>query len=285
MTSPTPTTAGHRAGPARRHWSRPLLRHLLEMVLAMLAGMLVLGPARAALGTAFGLAPATPGIAALLMATDMSIGMAVWMGYRGHCAAATVEMVLAMYVPALLLLVPYRAGLLDAGALLTGTHLLMVPAMVLAALRRRTEYARHPTARPVPRHPLVRVLVHRWPTALALLMTADNWSTPTALGAYTLLVLPIGYLVIGTVRRQWGVPGNLRTQLGGLTAWSALALVAVVLGGTAGRWLVAAGWLAHAGWDLAHHRSRRVVPRGYAEWCAVIDAVLGVTIVLALTTG
>ncbi|WP_433528739.1 hypothetical protein ACQPYA_20625 [Micromonospora sp. CA-263727] len=266
-------------------WLRPLARHLLEMGLAMVAGMLLLGPARASLGAAFDLAPATPGLGALLMATDMSIGMAVWMGYRGHSRVATGEMVLAMYAPVLLLLVPYRAGLLDADALLAGAHLLIAPAMVAAVLRRRAEYARHPTARPAPRHPLARVLAQRWPAGLALLMTADNWTSPVPLAAHTLLVLPVGYLVIGTVRRQWGVPGNLRLQLGGLAGWSGLALLAVLLGGSAGQWLVAVGWLGHAGWDLLHHRTRRVVPRGYAEWCAVIDAVLGITIMLALVTG
>ncbi|WP_235944672.1 hypothetical protein [Verrucosispora sioxanthis] len=280
------TTASRRpTGPGRAARLRPLARHLLEMVLAMVAGMLVLGPARAALGTVLGLAPASPGAGALLMATDMSIGMAAWMVYRGHSPAAIGEMVLAMYAPVLLLLVGHRAGLLDADLLLVGAHLLMVPAMTAAMLRRPTEYARHPNGRPAAGHPLARVLAHRWPAGLALLLTADNWASPTLLGAYTLLVLPVGYLVIGTVRRQWGVPGNLRLQLAGLAGWSALALVAVLAGGTVGHWLVALGWLAHAGWDLLHHRARQVVPRAYAECCAVIDAVLGITIMLALLTG
>jgi hypothetical protein len=130
--------------------------------------------------------------------------------------------------------------------------------------------------------PLLEVVLHRWPTGLALLMTADNWTSPALLPAWTLLILPAGYLVIGTVRRQWTVPGALRLQLVGLAGWSALAVVAVIVGGTLAHWLVGFGWLAHAGWDLAHHRTRRVVPRGYAEWCAVLDAVLGITIILAL---
>ncbi|GAB3842693.1 hypothetical protein GCM10029963_16160 [Micromonospora andamanensis] len=139
--------------------------------------------------------------------------------------------------------------------------------------------------RSLTRHRLTRALAHRWPAGLALLVTADNWASPTLLGAYTLLVLPVGYLVIGTLRRQWGVPGNLRLQLAGLAGWSALALLAMLAGGTTGAWLVAFGWLAHAGWDLLHLRSRQVVPRAYAECCVVIDAVLGITIMLALLAG
>ncbi len=284
LTSAAPTIPGHPAGPARHLRSRPLLRHLLEMTLAMVAGMLLLGPARAALGTALGLPPASPGVGALLMATDMSAGMAFWMAYRGHSAAAIGELVSAMYAPVVLLFVPYQIGLLDEHTLLAGVHLLMVPAMAAAVLRRRAEYARHPVTRPAPRHPLARMLAHRWPAGLALLMTADNLTSPALLGAYTLLVLPAGYLAIGTVRRQWRGPGNLRTQLVGLVVWSALALVAALSGGTVGQWLVALGWLAHSGWDWFHHRTRRVVPRAYAEWCAVLDAVLGITIIMAILT-
>ncbi|MER5456595.1 hypothetical protein ABT008_17580 [Micromonospora sp. NPDC002389] len=283
-TPSTPTIQGPPATPVRHSRLTPLARHLLEMALAMVAGMLVLGPARAALGGLLGLAPATPGVAALLMATDMSIGMAVWMWYRGHPGPAVGEMVLAMYVPVLVLLVPYRAGWLDGDALLMGAHVLMVPAMVAAVLRRRAEYAVHRPNRAAPRHPWARAVAQRWPAGLALLMTADTWSSPAPLAAYTLLVLPAGYLIIGTVRRQWGVPGALRLQLAGLAGWSGLALLAVLVGGTAGQWLVAIGWLAHAGWDVIHHRTGQVVPRAYAQWCGVIDAVLGITIILALVT-
>ncbi|MGN9778316.1 hypothetical protein ACTMS0_21495 [Micromonospora sp. H33] len=133
------------------------------------------------------------------------------------------------------------------------------------------------------RHRLA-ALAHRWPTCLALLMTVDNWTSPALLPAWTLLVLPAGYLVIGTVRRQWAVPGALRLQLVGLVAWSALTVAAATVGGDTAYWLVAIGWLAHAGWDLVHHRTGRVVPRGYAEWCGVLDAAVGITIILALVT-
>ncbi|GIJ25066.1 hypothetical protein Vqi01_02280 [Micromonospora qiuiae] len=62
----------------------------------------------------------------------------------------------------------------------------------------------------------------------------------------------------------------------------ALALLAALLGGAVGQWLVALGWLVHSGWDWWHHRTGRVVPRAYAEWCGVIDVVLGITNILAL---
>ncbi|MGS2615051.1 DUF6010 family protein [Micromonospora sp. LZ34] len=275
---PVPSPTAHPAGGARR-----LLWHLGEMALAMIAGMLLLGPVWEVAGAPLGLAAvlARPDVTALVMATDMTVGMTVWMRYRRHAWAATAEMAAAMYVPFLLLFAPYWAGLLPADALMLGGHLLMVPAMVLVALRHR-----HAAAGPAPRrHPAVVAVVRRWPTGLALLMTVDSWVSPTVLSPWTLLVLPAGYLLIGAYRRQLRGPGALARQLAGLAAWSALALVAVTVGGRAAAWLVALGWLAHAAWDVVHHRRGEVVPRGYAEWCAVFDALVAGTVVLAILTG
>ncbi|MFF5174529.1 hypothetical protein ACFY3U_18100 [Micromonospora sp. NPDC000089] len=267
------------AGVDRTH--RRLLRHLAEMTVAMIAGMVLLGPIWRLAADAAGLADRLdqPVTAALLMATDMSIGMTVVMWHRGHGRRATAEMVAAMYLPFLLLLGPYAAGVVGGPGLMLGGHLLMAPAMVLVAVRHRHH---HPT--PPARHPAVAALVRRWPAGLALLMTVDNWVDPAPLPAWTLLVLPAGYLLIGTARRAWRTPGALRAQLAGLAGWGTLAGLAVLGGDGVGRWLVAAGWLGHAGWDLAYHRSG-VVPRGYAQWCGVLDVVVGVTVALAIVTG
>ncbi|WP_410809148.1 hypothetical protein [Micromonospora sp. 067-2] len=258
---------------------RRLLWHLGEMALAMVAGMLLLGPLWKVAGIALGAtgALARPDVAALVMATNMTAGMTVWMRHRAHHWRGVVEMAAAMYVPFLLLLVPLWTGLLDADALMVGGHLLMVPAMVLVAVRHR-----HEAPAPVRRHPAVVALARRWPTGLALLVTVDMWIDPGVLSPWTMLVLPGGYLVIGLVRRTLRGPGVLATQLLGLAGWVALTLVAVTVGGRTAAWLVAFGWLAHAGWDLVHHRTARVVPRGYAEWCGVLDTALAGMMIVAI---
>jgi flagellar biosynthetic protein FliP len=120
----------------RNHLS--FLRHYLEMVAAMFVGMLVLGPVWTAL---FPGLSASPAAAAMVMATDMALGMAAWMGVRGHGRKAVVEMCAAMYAPFVVLLVPYALGVIDGGALMIGGHVLMFPAMALAMLRHRHEYA------------------------------------------------------------------------------------------------------------------------------------------------
>ncbi|MEU8409189.1 hypothetical protein AB0C19_23585 [Micromonospora sp. NPDC048842] len=260
---------------------RRLLWHLGEMAVAMIAGMLLLGPLWALAGAALGVgdALARPEIAALVMATNMTVGMTVAMRYRAHRWHAVGEMAAAMYVPFLLLLVPFWAGLIGADALMLGGHLLMIPAMVLVALRHR-----HEASAPVRRNRVVVALAHRWPAGLALLLTVDMWVDPGVLSPWTMLVLPGGYLVIGIARRTLGGRGVFATQLAGLAVWVALTLVAVLAGGRTADWLVAFGWLAHAGWDVVHHRNRRVVPRGYAEFCVVLDVALAAVMVLAILT-
>ncbi|WP_433124085.1 hypothetical protein ACQPWW_18060 [Micromonospora sp. CA-240977] len=279
--APVPTGQPAPPVPAATGGRRGWWWHLGEMAVAMLVGMLLLGPLWDAAGTLLGVGATLgrPEVAALVMATNMTVGMTVWMRYRAHHWRGVGEMAAAMYVPFLLLLVPFRVGLLDGDALLLGGHLLMVPAMVLVAVRHRHE---PPVA--VRRHPAVVALARRWPTGLALLMTVDMWLDPGVLSPWTMLVLPGGYLLIGVARRTLRGPGVLATQLAGLAAWVALTLAAVTVGGRTADWLVAFGWLAHAGWDLVHHRTAQVVPRGYAEWCAVLDTALAAVMVLAILT-
>src|SRR4051794_2975291 len=114
------------------------VRHYLEMVAAMLVGMYALG------GLEDMVWPALTGradVAALVMATNMSVGMAAWMRFRGHSWRGIGEMSASMYLPFLVLLVPYWAGVAGEGVLMTWGHLLMLPAMALVMLLRPADYA------------------------------------------------------------------------------------------------------------------------------------------------
>ena len=104
------------------------------MLLAMGAGMLVLGPLSMLAGDS-GLE-----VRALLMATWMSAGMAAWMGWKRHHGPAIVEMCLAMYLSFAALFPLYWLALLSADGVLLAGHVLMFPAMAVAMLRRREEY-------------------------------------------------------------------------------------------------------------------------------------------------
>jgi hypothetical protein len=82
------------------------------------------------------------------MATDMTIGMSLWMRYRGHGRRSIGEMAGAMYAPFIVLFAPYWAGLIPGGTMLLLGHVLMLPCMIAVMLHRRDEYSQdHPRRR------------------------------------------------------------------------------------------------------------------------------------------
>ena len=121
-----------------RHRVGHFVRHYLEMVVAMFAGMFVLGPLEHLVWPALS---ARHDVGVLVMATNMAIGMGAWMRFRGHSWRGIVEMSASMYVPFAALLVPYWTGAIGAGALMTWGHVLMFPAMAAVMLLRPAEYS------------------------------------------------------------------------------------------------------------------------------------------------
>jgi hypothetical protein len=119
--------------------------HFGEMVVAMVVGMVALGAAVHAGLSALGVPDLfhRTDVSTLVMATNMTIGMSLWMRIRGHGRAAIGEMAAAMYMPFVLLFVPFWAGLVSGETVMIGGHVLMVPAMIVAMLRRRSEYQGH----------------------------------------------------------------------------------------------------------------------------------------------
>lgn len=122
--------------------ARRFARHFLEMVAAMVVGMVLLGPVVSGLlWMVAGLRLSDhPVGAALVMATNMSIGMWAWMAYRRHGTARTLEMVAVMYASFAVLFFPYWAGVLSGRGLMMAGHLLMLPAMAGVMLLRRDHY-------------------------------------------------------------------------------------------------------------------------------------------------
>jgi hypothetical protein len=122
-----------------RRWGRFTL-HYVEMIVAMFVGMFALGMLQSALGLSLS-HERQPELAYLVMAVDMSIGMAAWMRIRGHGWAPTLEMCAAMFVPIVPLFPLLWLGVIGGGTLMVAAHVAMFPLMLAAMLRRLDEYA------------------------------------------------------------------------------------------------------------------------------------------------
>ncbi len=139
-------TTAHSSPDTRRHPGgsrRNFARHYIEMVAAMVVGMVALGGLVSLVlwllgrGDVMGYLP----VRTLVMATNMSVGMGLWMRHRGHAWSRIAEMSAAMYAPFLVLLAPYAAGKIGAGPVMGAGHLLMLTAMLAVMLPRYNEYS------------------------------------------------------------------------------------------------------------------------------------------------
>jgi hypothetical protein len=123
---------------------RAFARHLAEMLLAMFAGMLVLGGlAELAYAQAGSSLSDQPGaLQILLMGFSMTVPMVLWMSYRGHSRARNTEMAGSMVAPTLAAAVLAWTGALGAAAGLGLQHATMIPAMLGVMLWRYPSYSR-----------------------------------------------------------------------------------------------------------------------------------------------
>jgi hypothetical protein len=122
---------------AHRSTARKLVRfagHYLEMVVAMVVGMVALAPLWPAEWVA------RPDVHAMSMAIDMTIAMALWMRIRRHSWPRTAEMSATMFLPFVVLLVPYWLGAISAMTVMVAAHVIMFPLMLAVMLWRRADY-------------------------------------------------------------------------------------------------------------------------------------------------
>lgn len=121
-------------------------RHFVQMILAMVVGMAVLGvPFRAILGAlGYSWDEAVirfTEIVCVVMTFNMAVGMVAWMRFRGHGWRASAEMTAAMYAATAITLAMFWLHIISVDPLIGVMHVLMVLAMLFAMLYRRDEYA------------------------------------------------------------------------------------------------------------------------------------------------
>jgi hypothetical protein len=140
--------------------------------------------------------------------------------------------------------------------------------------------ARTPTPTPTP------WLLRRWPTGVGLVLAVASVAAMTLLpeparpwvGAWWVLTAAVVYLSWGTARGELGERRWLTAETAGVLAFGAVALAVVVVDLSSAAHVMAAGWLAHALWDVAHHRADKVVPRWYAEACLATDLTVAASL-------
>ncbi len=122
------------------------VRHYLEMVAAMMAGMVALAASRPVVDLPDGTA-----VELVEMALWMTVPMVAWMRVRGHAWRVCNEMAAAMLLPAAGALALLGTGVVnDSHLLVMLEHTVMFPAMFVAMLLRRDEYTRHHQHRGAP---------------------------------------------------------------------------------------------------------------------------------------
>jgi hypothetical protein len=121
-----------------------------------------------------------------------------------------------------------------------------------------------------------------WPLffATAVVITVarlfDGRFEPT----WVILAGAVALLLYGLLRGA-GRPGHgLPLQTMALLGFGVAAGAALTITPEPGAYLVAAGLLGHAAWDVHHHRTNRVVVRSLAEFCLALDTALAVAIVV-----
>jgi hypothetical protein len=120
-----------------------------------------------------------------------------------------------------------------------------------------------------------------WPAAvlgigaLAALRVQDHISP-----AVVLIVSGAVLVLCSMVWRRFWPPSDGLIQASAWLGFVLLAMLAVTVNPQLGRYVLAAGWLGHALWDLYNWRADKGVSRSFAEWCGVFD-LLGVFAILA----
>ena len=135
-------------------------------------------------------------------------------------------------------------------------------------------------------------LARRWPAARGAVAAVSSLvlvaplpaPAQASISAWCVLLAAVIYLTWGTVRGDLGDRRLLTAQTAAVLGFGAVAMAAVAVDPATARYVLAAGWLAHATWDVAHHRIGRVVPRWYAETCLVADLTLA-TVLLTIGLG
>ncbi|MEF3305710.1 hypothetical protein [Paenibacillus sp. GYB003] len=120
----------------------------------------------------------------------------------------------------------------------------------------------------------MELLKKRWPSFAALAIAATGLPASTDPMSLILFLAALVYPISGAIRGHLRGVRTILIQAVALALFGVIALVSVYVDREAGLILLAAGYIGHTIWDAAHFRTGKVVRRGYAEFCAVLDLLI-----------
>lgn len=133
---------------------------------------------------------------------------------------------------------------------------------------------------------IVVKLGHReatWPVlGVLLVITVALMEQDPVLRASIYGAIALAVLVWSAIDGQLLRPGEIHIQAIGLVGFGAFTLVGLAIDPDLGLYVAAAGWFLHGIWDLVHLRRDKVVQRSFAEWCAVVDILVAMQLLLLL---
>lgn len=122
-----------------------------------------------------------------------------------------------------------------------------------------------------------------WPVffvSFVVIGAAGFTAYEAALGVWVLIGIAALLAAYGLVRGAARPAAGLPLQGLAMAGFGAVAVAVLLVGGDLGLYLVAAGLLGHASWDVWHHRTERVVSRSLAEFCVVLDTLVAAAMVV-----
>lgn len=114
-----------------------------------------------------------------------------------------------------------------------------------------------------------------------LVVVATEALLGDGVGVWVLIGLAVPVFAYGLVNGATQEHDGFTHQTIAMVGFGAVSALALAVGPTAGAYLVAAGLLGHAAWDVYHYRVNRVVVRSLAQFCVVLDTLVALVIVIA----
>lgn len=96
----------------------------------------------------------------------------------------------------------------------------------------------------------------------------------------TAVLSVVAVLAVGLAQRTRRVDRAFLLQVAGFVVFAAIAVAAQHVDLGWARVLVAAGWIGHGLWDYEHRHAHRTVARSFAEFCGLVDVLVGVAVLV-----